>query len=95
MLMLPISLKVKWFKHDYGTKFNLADPTIDSVPNSISWYDNVYNSEMSSDDLINKLINNDKDINNYLDFKIIFEYDNPQLIADNLKSFLKDTKITK
>lgn len=95
MLMLPISLKVKWFKHDYGTKFNLADPTIDSTPNSISWYDNVYNSEMSSDDLINKLINNDKDINNYLDFKIIFEYDNPQLIADNLKSFLKDTKITK
>lgn len=95
MLMLPISLKVKWFKHGYGTKFNLADPTINYMPDSINWYSNVYNSEMSSDDLINKLINNDKDINNYLDFKITFDYNNPQFIADNLKSFLKDTKITK
>lgn len=93
MLTLPISLKVKWFKHDYGTKFNLADPTIDFMPDSLSWHGNVYNSEMSSDDLIDKLINNDKDIKNYLDFKIIFEYDNPQLIADNLKSInLKDAK---
>ena len=90
--MLPISLKVKWFKHDYGTKFNLADPTINYMPDSISWYSNVYNSEMSADDLINKLIKNDKDIKDYLDFKIIFEYDNPQLIADNLKSILKDAK---
>ena len=92
MLISPISLKVKWFKHDYGTKFNLVDPTIHYMPGSISQYSNVYNSEMTSDDLINKLINNDKDINNYLDFKIIFEYDNPQLIADNLKSILQDTK---
>lgn len=92
MLMLPISLKVKWFKHDYSTKFNLADPTINYMPDSISWYSNVYNSEMSADDLINKLIKNDKDIKDYLDFRIIFEYDNPQLIADNLKSILKDAK---
>lgn len=98
MLLSEFKLKIKWldthniYNYEYKYKQTLTDPAKNYI-NDI-FKNSVYNGKSTPDSVIDYLKQNKSGgLNDYIYFKIAFDYKNPEIIADKLKNYnLPDTK---
>ena len=91
LLSSPIKLKLEWHEYESNNKPVLYEPIHDKGPKhanrqnaigSIKW---IYDSQKTLDDIITSTELNSETVEENIYFNIVCEYENPQIIEENIK----------
>ena len=90
ILSSPIKFKLIWTEHSFNNKPMLYEPIHDKGPKAYNEFNIksnkwAYDSEKSFDDIIASTELNSENIENNICFSIVCEYENPQIIEENIK----------
>ena len=90
ILSSPIKFKLIWTEHSFNNKPMLYEPIHDKGPKDYNEFNIksnkwAYDSEKSFDDIITSTELNSETVEENIYFNIVCEYENPQIIEENIK----------
>ena len=90
ILSSPIKFKLIWTEHSFNNKPMLYEPIHDKGPKAYNEFNIksnkwAYDSEKSFDDIITSTELNSETVEENIYFNIVCEYENPQIIEENIK----------